>query len=66
MWLAKRQSARLSVSGGCFGCEDIFLEKALTDELFQISSKAPTMDGHVSLNVVVEQYSSAKGCVGWY
>ena len=34
LWLDKRQIVRLSRSRGCFRCEDIFLEEALTDELF--------------------------------
>jgi len=43
----------LSGSGGCFGCEDIFFEEVLADELFQVLSEAPAMDGLVPLAVMV-------------
>ena len=39
LWLDMRQSTRLFGSGGCFGCEDIFLEEALADKLFQTMFK---------------------------
>jgi len=55
LWLDRRQSARLSISGGCFGCEDIFLEEALTDELFHVTSKAPIMDSLVLPIVMVRE-----------
>ena len=49
------------VGGRALGCpdpeavssEDIFLEEALADELLQVLSETPTMDGLVSLNVMV-------------
>ena len=53
LWLERRQSARLSGSGDCFGCEDILLEEALEDEFFQISLEALTMDDFVPLTIVV-------------
>jgi len=34
LWLDRRLSARLSGFRGCFGCENIFLEETLADELF--------------------------------
>jgi len=43
----------LSRSGGCFGCEDIFLEEALVDELFYVPSKDLIMDDLVSLTIMV-------------
>ena len=52
LWLER--SAWLFKSGGCFRCEDIFLEKDLTNELFPVPSKTPTMDGYVHLTVVAE------------
>jgi len=39
----------------CLWGEDVILEEALLDELFQISSKGPAIDGLMSL---AEQYSS--------
>jgi len=47
--LDMKRSARLSGSGDCFGCEDLFLEEALADELFQVPFEAPTMDSFVPL-----------------
>ena len=44
---------RLSGSEGCFGCEDIFLEEALVDELFHVFLEAPAMNGVVPLTVIV-------------
>jgi len=52
LWL-ERRSARLFRSEGCFGCENIFLKKALADELFPVPSEALTMDGYVHLTVMV-------------
>ena len=39
----------MSRFGGCFGCENILLEEALTSKLFQVPSEASTMDGLVAL-----------------
>jgi len=44
----------LSESRDCFRCENILLEEALADELFQLLLEASIMDGFVSLAVVVE------------
>ena len=43
----------MSGFAGCFECEGIFLEDALTDELFEVLSEAIAMDGLVHLIVVV-------------
>jgi len=51
--LGRRLSARLSRFVGYLKSENIFLEEALVDELLQIPSQAPTIDGLVPLPVVV-------------
>jgi len=48
--LSRRRGVRLSRN--CLGGKDVFLEKALLDELFQISSEGPTMDSLVTLAIV--------------
>ena len=50
MWLR-----RLCVqgSGCCFGRGDIFFEDALLNELFQVLSEGPTVDGLVPFGFVV-------------
>ena len=53
MWLGRMQSARLSRSGGCFGCEDIFLKEVLGNKRSQIPSEAPEIDDLVPHTVVV-------------
>ena len=53
LWFERRPSAWLSKSGDCFGYEDILLEEALADELFQVPSEAPKLDGLVPFIVVV-------------
>ena len=40
-------------SGCCFGRGDIFFKDALLNELFQVLSKGPTMDGLVSFGFVI-------------
>ena len=54
--LLGRRGVRLSRN--CLRDEDVLLEEALLDELFQISLEGPTMDGLVSLQLSNEQYSS--------
>ena len=53
LWLERRQSAWLSGSEDYFGYENILLEEALTDKLFQVPSEAPAMDGLVPLFIMV-------------
>jgi len=53
LWLGRRRRAQLFESGGCFRYEDIFLEKALADKLFQLLLEPPVMDGLVPLIDVV-------------
>jgi len=43
----------LSRPGDCFGCEDVLLEKALTDELLQVPPEDSAMDSLVSFAIVV-------------
>ena len=48
--LERRWSAWLSRSRDYFGCEDILLEEALSDEFFQVPLEARAMDGLVPLD----------------
>ena len=53
LWLDRRWSIELSGFEGCFGIEDVLFEEILLDELFQVLSEGPTMNGLVSLVVIV-------------
>ena len=53
MWLGWRWGIELSESGGCFGNENILFVKVLLDELFQVLLEGLTVDGLVSIIVMV-------------
>jgi len=46
------------MSENCLESEDVLFEEALLDELFQVPSEAPTIDGLVSFTLVVGAYFS--------
>ena len=50
-------SERLSILllGNCLGGEDVFLEETLLDELLQVSSEGPAINGLVPLQSWYEQ-----------
>jgi len=51
--LSRQWSAELSGSGGYFRSKNVLFEEALLDELFQVLSEGPVVDGLVSLAVMV-------------
>jgi len=53
LWLGRRGALSCLNPKGCFGSEDVLFEEILLDELFQVLSEGPTMNGLVSLVVIV-------------
>jgi len=53
LWLGRRRSAQLFKSDSSFGSENVFFEKTIADELFQLLLEVSTLDNFVPLTVVV-------------
>jgi len=62
--LGRRQSTRLSCTGGCLGGEDVLFEEVLADKFFQVPLEALTMGGPVSFTVIIRAILFCSGECG--